>query len=109
MMDITYIEGVYNMDIKTESKRINIRLPEYIQDWYKEQGEKYSVPYSNYIALLLTQFYEKEKDKELLVEFNQVMKTLKDQTGDVSAEEMMKEFREIKALFDDIEDKTPGK
>lgn len=51
------------MDKKMEIKRINIRLPEYIQDWYKEQGDKYSVPYSNYMAMLLTQFYEKEKEK----------------------------------------------
>ena len=48
------------MNKKDAIKRINVRLPEYVQDWFKEQGEKYSVPYSNYMAMLLTQIYENE-------------------------------------------------
>ena len=43
-----------------ELKRINIRIPAYIQEYYKAQGEKYSVPYTNYIAMVLTQIHEKE-------------------------------------------------
>lgn len=49
------------MNKKDDIKRINVRLPEYVQDWFKEQGEKYSVPYSNYMAMLLTQIYENER------------------------------------------------
>lgn len=48
------------MNKKSDIKRINIRLPEEIQEWYKEQGEKYSVPYSNYMAMLLTQIFEND-------------------------------------------------
>ena len=48
------------MSKKSDIKRINIRLPEEIKEWYKEQGEKYSVPYSNYMAMLLTQIYEND-------------------------------------------------
>lgn len=97
------------MDKNTEIKRINIRLPEYIQYWYKEQGDKYSVPYSNYMAMLLTQFYEKEKDKELIVEFNETMKSMKETSGNITVEEMMNEIREMKSIFQDMEEKTPGK
>lgn len=83
------------MNDKNEIKRINIRIPEYIQDWYKEQGEKYSVPYTNYMALLLTQYYEKEKDKELVNEFNNTLKKLQSTTGNVTAEEMIKQMQDI--------------
>lgn len=87
----------------TEVRRINIRLPEYIQDWYKAQGDKYSVPYSNYMAMLLTQIYEKEKEKELVVEFNEVMKTLKDSTGDVTAQQMLEEMQVIMKGIEKLE------
>lgn len=53
-------KGCKQMNKKNDIKRINVRLPEYVQDWFKEQGEKYSVPYSNYMAMLLTQIYENE-------------------------------------------------
>lgn len=89
----------------TEVRRINIRLPEYIQDWYKEQGDKYSVPYSNYMAMLLTQIYEKEKEKELVVEFNEMMKTLKDSTGDITAQQMLEEMQIIMKDIDKLEKK----
>ena len=46
--------------------RMNIRVPEHIRDWYKVQGDKYSVPYTNYISMLLTQIYERETDKEIV-------------------------------------------
>lgn len=94
------------MDKNMEIKRINIRLPEYIQDWYKSQGEKYSVPYTNYMALLLTQYYEKEKDRELVNEFNNTLKNLQSKTGDVTVDEMLKEMREMMAKLQDIENQS---
>ena len=60
-MGIAYVGGVCSMDIKTESKRINVKLPRYVQDWYKEQGKRYNVPYTNYITFLLVQFCEKKR------------------------------------------------
>jgi len=86
-----------------ELKRINVRLPAYIQDYYKAQGEKYSVPYTNYMAMILTQIYEKEEEKEMVKEFSEVMKYMKDTSGDISVEEMMKEIREMKEMVKDIE------
>lgn len=94
-----------NKSKSTEVRRINIRLPEYIQDWYKEQGDKYSVPYSNYMAMLLTQIYEKEKEKELVVEFNEMMKTLKDSTGDITAQQMLEEMQIIMKDIDKLDKK----
>jgi len=75
--------------------RMNIRVPEHIRDWYKVQGDKYSVPYTNYISMLLTQIYERETDKELVKEFNQVIKQMKDISGNVTAEEMIKQMQDI--------------
>jgi hypothetical protein len=70
-------------------------VPEHIRDWYKVQGDKYSVPYTNYISMLLTQIYERETDKELVREFNNVIKQMKDISGNVTAEEMIKHMQEI--------------
>ncbi len=92
-----------------ELKRINIRIPAYIQDYYKAQGEKYSVPYTNYIAMVLTQIHEKEEEKELVQEFNQTMKQMKEMSGNVTAEEMMIQFQEMKEMVKDLEERTPTK
>lgn len=83
--------------------RMNIRVPDYIRDWYKEKGESYSVPYTNYISMLLTQIYEKEEEKELVKKFSEVMESLKETAGDVTTEDMMNEIKEMKDLFKDIE------
>jgi hypothetical protein len=83
--------------------RMNIRVPEYIRDWYKVQGDKYSVPYTNYISMLLTQIYERETDKELVKEFNQVMKQMKEMSGNVTAEEMIKQMQDIILKIDKLE------
>lgn len=84
-----------------EIVRMNIRVPDYIRDWYKEQGEKYSVPYTNYISMLLTQNYEKEEDKEMVREFSNVMKQMKEMSGDVTAEEMMLEIHQMKEMLNE--------
>ncbi len=75
--------------------RMNIRVPEHIRDWYKVQGDKYSVPYTNYISMLLTQIYERETDKELVREFNNAIKQMKEISGNVTAEEMIKQMQDI--------------
>ena len=47
------------------------------------------------MALLLTQYYEKEKDKELVNEFNNTLKKLQSTTGNFTAEEMIKQMQDI--------------
>jgi len=85
----------------TGLKRINIRIPAYIQDYYKSKGEKYSVPYTNYIAMVLTQIYEKEEEKELFQEFNQTVKQIKEMSEDVTVSEMMIELQRIKEMVEE--------
>ena len=92
-----------------ELKRINIRIPAYIQDYYKAQGEKYSVPYTNYIAMVLTQIHEKEMQKELLQEFNQTMTQMKEMSGNITAEEMINQFKEMKEIVMELEENTRTK
>lgn len=75
--------------------RMNIRVPEHIRDWYRVQGDKYSVPYTNYISMLLTQIYERETEKELVRDFNNAIKQMKDISGNVTAEEMIKQMQDI--------------
>lgn len=75
--------------------RMNIRVPEHIRDWYRAQGDKYSVPYTNYISMLLTQIYERETEKELVRDFNNAIKQMKDISGNVTAEEMIKQMQDI--------------
>ena len=82
-------------------KRINIRIPANIQDYYKSKGEKYSVPYTNYIAMVLTQIYEKEEEKELFQEFNQTVKQIKEMSEDVTVSEMMIELQRIKEMVEE--------
>ncbi len=76
-------------------KRINIRIPAYIQDYYKAQANRYSVPYTNYIAMVLTQIYEKDEEKELVKEFNNAIKQMKEISGNVTVEEMIKQMQDI--------------
>ncbi len=92
-----------------ELKRINIRIPAYIQDYYKAQGEKYSVPYTNYIAMVLTQIHEKEMQKELLQEFNQTMNQMQEMSGNITAEEMINQFQEMKKIVMELEENTRTK
>ena len=82
-----------------EIVRMNIRVPEHIRDWYKEQGDKYSVPYTNYISMLLTQIYEKDEDKKLVREFNNVMNQMKEMTGDVTAADMIQQLKEMQDII----------
>ena len=82
-----------------ESKRINIRIPAYIQDYFKAQAKRYSVPYTNYITMVLTQNYEKEEEKELVREFNNVMKQVKEMSGDVTVEEMFQQLKQMKDII----------
>ena len=84
---------------------MNIRVPEHIRDWYKVQGDKYSVPYTNYISMLLTQIYERETDKELVREFNNVIKQMKEISGNVTVDEMIKQMQEI---IDKLENAEQG-
>ena len=79
--------------------RMNIRVPEHIRDWFKEQGDRYSVPYTNYISMLLTQIYENEQSKILLKEFNDTLKSIKVSTGDVTAEEILNQLKEMKDII----------
>lgn len=91
------------MENKKELKKITIKVPEHIQLWYKEQGEKYSVPYSNYMVMMLTQIYENEKNKELVTEFNETLKSLNTTAGNVTAEEMMAQMKEMITKINELE------
>ncbi len=85
---------------------MNIRVLDVVRDWYKEQAGKYNVPYTNYISMLLTKNYENEEDKKLIREFSNVVKQIKEMTGNVTAEEMMNKLQRINEIVKDLEDDT---
>ena len=75
--------------------RMNIRVPRYLQEWYKVQADKYSVPYTNYISMLLTQIYERETEKELLKDLTTLLKEVKDSSGDFTVEEIEEMLQQL--------------
>ncbi len=79
--------------------RINIRLPDYVRDWFKVQADRYSVPYTNYVSMLLTQIYERETDKELLRDLNNALNDIKNLTGNVTAEEMFNQLKQMQDII----------
>lgn len=83
--------------------RMNIRVPEHIRDWFKEQGDRYSVPYTNYISMILTQIYEKEEYKEIVREFSDVMKQMKEMAGDVTVEDMYQQLRRVQDIISKLD------
>lgn len=85
----------------TESVRLNIRVPAYIQEWYKEQAELYSIPYTTYMSMTLIERYKIETEKELAKNLNDTMQSLKGMTdGSMSAENML---REMQIIMKDVE------
>lgn len=59
-------------------RRISVKLPAYVQEFYKAQGEKYGVPYGNFITMTLIKHYESVVQAELLEELSINMSFLKD-------------------------------
>lgn len=47
---------------KKDLFKIGIKLNNEVVAFYKEKAEFYGISYTNYIALILTQNYEKEKE-----------------------------------------------
>lgn len=75
--------------------RINIRVKDEVREWYREQAGKYNIPYTNYISMILSKNYESEQDKKLIREFTDVVKQIKEVTGDVTSEEILNELKRI--------------
>lgn len=86
-----------------ELVRLNIRVSEEVQDYFKREGERLSVPYTILIAMRLTEIYENDKNKELVKEFIEALKSINTATGNVTAEEMMNQMKEMMLKFNELE------
>lgn len=75
--------------------RVNIRVKEEVREWYREKAGKYNIPYTNYISMILSENFENEQDKDLIREFIEVVKQIKEATGNVTAEETLNELKRI--------------
>lgn len=46
------------MTEKVETARVNIVMKKEVQEYYKSEANSYNLPYTNYIAMILTRIYE---------------------------------------------------
>ena len=53
--------------------------------------------------MVLTQIYEKDEEKELVREFNNSIKQMKEMSGDATAEEMIKQMQDIILKIEKLE------
>ena len=81
---------------KDDRFRVTMRMNKEIVDWYKAKADSYSIAYTSYMALLLTNIYEQEQAKELTKSFNANMAMMGNMSdGSMSAEDMIKSMQEI--------------
>lgn len=76
-------------------KRINVKIPAYIQDYYKALGEKYGMPYSNYMAMVLVNYFEKEKEKKVVEDLNNNLNVMRTMSGNINVDEINKQNQMI--------------
>ena len=86
--------------IKKDDKfRVTMRMNKEIVDWYKAKADSYSIAYTSYMALLLTNIYEQEQAKELTKSFNANMAMMGNMSdGSMSAEDMIKAMQKMLEL-----------
>jgi len=82
--------------------KVNIRVKEEVREWYREQAGKYNLPYTNYISMILSKNYESEQDKKLIREFTDVVKQIKEVTGNVTSEQMLNELKRINEIVNEL-------
>lgn len=79
--------------------RVTIRMKKDVVDWYRMKADSYSMAYTSYMSLLLTNIYEKEQDKEFMKSLNATMGNMvkiSDSTG--SPDEMIKSIQKMLEL-----------
>jgi len=81
-----------------EIVRINIRVPRRIREHFKALGIKYSVPYTNYIAMILTQIYERQQIELALKDFNNIINSFESKS-DLNTDEMLKELSDLENII----------
>lgn len=76
--------------------RVTMRINKDVVDWYRKKADSYSIAYTSYMALLLTNIYEQEQAKELTKSFNANMAMMGNMSdGSMSAEDMIKSMQKI--------------
>lgn len=79
--------------------RVTIRMKKDVVDWYRMKADSYSMAYTSYMSLLLTNIYEKEQDKEFMKSLNANMAMMGNMSdGSMSAEDMIKAMQKMLEL-----------
>lgn len=88
--------GEIKMIKKDDKFRVTMRMNKEIVDWYKAKADSYSIAYTSYMALLLTNIYEQEQVKEVNKKLSENMSSISSMSdGSMSAEEMIKAMQKM--------------
>lgn len=75
--------------------RFNVRLREEIVEWYKNKASDYAMGYSNYVAMIATQYAEQQMQIEMSMKLNNTLQEMKELAGGQSNAEMMQEMQQM--------------
>lgn len=78
-----------------ELQRVNVRLRKDIIEWYRGKASSYAMGYSNYVAMIATQYAEQQMQIEMSMKLNNTLQEMKDLAGGQSNAEMMQEMQQM--------------
>lgn len=75
--------------------RLNIRLPKYLQEFYKDRANDLAIPYTNLITLILYNYYADQNNKFLSTQIRDLLEILEQQSEHISKKEMLDQIRYV--------------
>lgn len=76
-----------NNKLDEEIVRVGLRMPKYLKDYYIKESDKYNIGYTNYIVLLLIQYYEQREQQNKYIDSLDFLRqsVQADETEDIKA------------------------
>lgn len=62
------MKPVDNKKKSDEIVRVGLRMPEYLKEFYIKESDKYNIGYTNYIVMLLIQYYEQTEQQNKYID-----------------------------------------
>lgn len=88
------------------AKRISLKLPAYIQDYYKEQANRYGIAYGNFITMTLIKLYEQEENTKIeqsaIREMNDSLNRIAEISSSMEPQKILKDTNEVLQLVKDL-------
>lgn len=74
--------------------RLNIRIPRYLQQFYKDRADDLSIPYTNLISLILYNYYADQTNKFVSNQIKDLLSVLEDKNN-ISSAEIILQIKEV--------------